>query len=257
MFKLSLGRDYLRYRLTSLTAHDIHSPFVFDLLNDVIVDQTPFYGFELIESLRAKHLFDQSVIRIKDFGTRSDRDAKISTIARTSLKPKKYAQLLFRLVNHFKCENILEIGTSLGITSLYLSFPNANARVITLEGSSALAGLASKNFERLKRKNLEVIVGEFGETLPKALDKFGKVDFVYFDGNHRLDPTLQYFKQCLQHSHAESVFVFDDIHWSREMQEAWLSICNHESVTCTIDLFQLGLVFFRTGMTKQHFTIKY
>jgi predicted O-methyltransferase YrrM len=255
---LSLTKDYLRYRLTSLTAHDIHSPFVFEFLNDVIIDETPYYGFELIESMRSKHVLDRSVIEVVDYGARSGiRKQTVSSIARNSVKPKKYGQLLFRIVNAFKFRNILELGTSLGISTLYLSFPDTNGKVVTLEGSPEIARLAKQNFDRLKRNNIELITGEFGETLSKGLRILKNVDLVYFDGNHRKAPTLSYFTQCLKYSNENSIFIFDDIHWSKEMNKAWNEIITHPDITCSIDLFQLGIVFFRKGMLKQHFVIKY
>ncbi len=193
-----------------------------------------------------------------DFGARSGkRKIKISTIARRSVKPAKYGQLLFRIVNAFKCRNIIELGTSLGISTLYLSFPDTGNQIITLEGSPEIAGIARTNFERLKRKNIRLIEGEFGVTLPKALHTLETVDLVYFDGNHRKDPTLAYFNQCLSHINENSIFIFDDIYWSREMSEAWKIIQSHPAATTTIDLFQFGIVFFRSGMTKQNFMIKY
>lgn len=256
--KLILGRNYIRYRLTANTAHDIHSPFVFQLLNDVINDQTPYYGFDLIESVRSLHLLDNRLIKIEDFGARGGiRNEKISSIARISVKPKKYAQLLFRIANAFKSKKILELGTSLGISTLYLAFPDANSSVITLEGSSEIAKIALQNFERLKRKNITLLQGEFNETLPKAFKMADKLDLVYIDGNHRKAPTLSYFEQCLPYMDEDSIFIFDDIHWSGEMEEAWKIIQSHPLVTTTIDLFQLGLVFFRPGLSKQNFVLRF
>jgi predicted O-methyltransferase YrrM len=256
--KLFAAGKYLKYRLGAGNAHDVHSPFVFDLLNNVISDHTPFYGFEVIESLRSKHLLDQKAINVNDFGTgRVTRSEKISDIARKALKSKKYSQLLFRLVNHFNCNNILELGTSLGITTLYLALPGRKSRVITLEGSHETAEIARQNFQKLHRSDIVLMTGEFGETLSSALEKMPELDFVFFDGNHKKIPTLAYFEQCLPHSHSDSVFVFDDIHWSHEMEEAWNEIKAHPSVAITIDLYQLGIVLFKDGLKKQHFTLLY
>jgi predicted O-methyltransferase YrrM len=256
--KFTIGKDYLRYRLTALTTHDIHSPFVFELLNDVILDETPYYGFELIESLRSQNLLDNTIISVEDFGARSgSRKQTVSSIARNSLQPKKYSQLLFRIANAFRSKKILELGTSLGISTLYLSFPDTNNKVVTLEGSPEIAARARKNFEKLNRKNIELIEGEFAKTISEALSILQGPDLVYFDGNHRLAPTLSYFNQCLEHANENSIFIFDDIHWSKEMNDAWKQIIDHPLVTCSIDLFQLGLVFFRPGMTKQSFVLKF
>jgi predicted O-methyltransferase YrrM len=250
--------QYLSYRFRSGNAHDIHSPFVFDLFNNVINDHTPYYGFDLIESVRDGLLISNEKINLVDFGTgRNNRRSSIRTIAKTSVKPKKYAQLLFRLINRFAAEHILEIGTSLGITTLYLSLPDKKNQVITLEGSLMTAEIAIKIFNRLKRSNIELLCGEFDETLPLAIQKLKRLDFIYFDGNHRKESTLSYFNKCKQFKTEESIFVFDDIHWSRSMHSAWEEIKNDKDVTISIDLFQLGIVFFRKGLPKQHFILKF
>lgn len=258
MEKLFLADNYLKYRLRAYTAHDIHSPFVYDLFNNILSDKTPYYGFDLIESIRAKQLLNNSKINIKDFGTgEKQRTVLVSDIAKKAIKPKKYAQLLFRLVNKFSSENILEIGTSLGITTLYLSMPNSKNRIITLEGSPEIAAIAKNNFALIQRKNIELICGEFEESLPIALLKLKKLDLVYFDGNHRRNPTLSYFERCLHLSTEDSIFIFDDIYWSKEMEIAWKEIKKNPKVTLSIDLFQLGIVFFKKGLEKQHFTLRY
>jgi predicted O-methyltransferase YrrM len=256
--KLFTVGKYLKYHLKAGTVHDVHSPFVYDLLNNVIKDKTPFYGFDLVESLRSKHQLDRKIINITDLGTgRKDRKERICDIVNTAVKAKKYSQLLFRLANRFQSENILEFGTSLGLTTLYLSLPRKESKVITIEGSPEISEIAKENFRRLKRNNIELITGEFDKVLPEALQKLPRLDLVYFDGNHRKEPTLSYFEKCLNLATEDSIFIFDDIHWSREMNEAWNIIKENPSVTLTIDLFQLGLVFFRKGIPKQHFTLRF
>lgn len=258
MNKLFSAGSFLKYRLRAGNAHDIHSPFVYDLFNNILYDKTPYYCFDLVESIRAKQLLNNNKIKIKDFGTgKNQRIIHVSDIAKKAVKPKKYAQLLFRLVNRFSSENILEIGTSLGITTLYLSLPSTKNRIITLEGSPEIAAIAIDNFEIIQSKNIELICGEFEESLPKALLKFKKLDFVYFDGNHKRNPTLSYFDKCLDLSTEDSIFVFDDIYWSIEMKNAWKEIKKNPKVTLSIDLFQFGIVFFKKGLEKQHFTLRY
>lgn len=260
MDQLFAATNLLRYRLNSGNAHDVHSPFVFELLNDVIADKTPYYCYEPIEFLRSKLLADKRIITVTDLGaSKSPRhyQKKISGIANSSLQTKKYSQLLFRLVNHFGCKQILEIGTSLGISTLYLAMASDKSNVITLEGSPETALIAQENFRKLKQNRIECVVGNFDDTLPKIIHHLPKVDFVYFDGNHRKETTLNYFEQCLKIKSNESIFVFDDIYWSREMASAWKTICRHPDVKVSIDLFKLGIVFFKTELTKQHFCLKF
>lgn len=263
MDKLFAVGNYLKYRIKGGTAHDVHSPFVFDLLNNVIRDQTPFYCYGPIESMRSKLLLDERTISFTDYGASGTKDTKdkvtkkISAIAKNSLQEKKYAQLIFRLVNFSNAKNIVELGTSLGITSLYIANASKKSRFITLEGSQEIAAIAKENFERMKCKNIEIITGNFDDLLPEVLSRFDQVDLVYFDGNHRKHATLEYFHQCMKKITPDSVFIFDDIYWSKEMKAAWDEIINNENVSISIDLYKLGLVFFRHGIPKQHFQLKY
>lgn len=260
MDKLFAVRNYLKYHIKSGTAHDVHSPFVFDLLNNVIHDQAQFYCYGPIESLRSKLLLDQRTIQVSDFGAEGNgkiSTKKISTIAKHSLQEKKYAQLIFRLVNFSNAKTILELGTSLGITSLYIANAAKKSHFITLEGCPEIANIAQENFDRMKCKNIELVVGNFDVKLPETLSELMQVDLVYFDGNHRKQATLDYFNLCLTKKTKDSVFIFDDIYWSREMKEAWDEIIVNENVTVSIDLFKLGIVFFRSGIPKQHFRLKF
>ncbi|TAG31966.1 MAG: class I SAM-dependent methyltransferase [Sphingobacteriia bacterium] len=259
-----LAWRYLRYYITASNGrgHGMHSPFVYELITAVLNDDRFFYRYDLIEAQRAEMLHNKTLIVLEDFGAgsrlkqRSERT--VSAIAKSSLKPKKYSQLLFRLVNHFGPENILELGTSLGITSSYLASARPEARVITMEGSAAVAAIASKHFNYIGLNNIEQVIGNFDETLAPILSKLDRLDFIFIDGNHRYEPTMRYFEQVLEKCHENTLIIFDDIHWSAEMERAWEQVKVHTSVTLTIDLFFVGLVFFRKEQkAKQHFTVRF
>jgi predicted O-methyltransferase YrrM len=258
---------YIKYLLSAKTPHGIHSPFVFELVNEVINKKGSYYAYEKIEQIRRKLLISLKQIEVTDLGTGRSGKRTISEIAELSLKSEKYGQLLFRLAYHFKPNTILELGTSLGISTSYLASANPNAKVITIEGCPNIANEAKKNFESLELNNIESVVGNFDDALlavlarnqkPVRKDSFGEArSMVFFDGNHRKEPTLKYFFQCLEHAGNDSVFVFDDIHWSNEMEEAWAEIKSHPQVTVTVDLFFLGIVFFRKEQAKEDFIIRF
>ncbi len=252
---------YVRYRMSSSNAHGLHSPFVFDLYNNVIRDQTPFYIFNVIEAIRSQMLLSNKQVEVHDFGTGGKKvpvkNLTLKYIAGHYVKPARYAQLFFRMVNKLRPVHILELGTSLGITTMYLAAANSRATVYTLEGCPNTAAIAGQNFKKSGIKNIRQETGEFNSTLPKTLSTLPRLDFVYFDGNHRKDPTLQYFQQCVQRIDEQSVFVFDDIHWNADMSEAWKVIQQHESVTLTIDLFSCGIVFFSKELAKQDFVLRF
>jgi predicted O-methyltransferase YrrM len=260
-----LGLKYLRYYFTAANGrgHGIHSPFVFDLVIKVLNDKTKYASYKEVELQRSLMLGNEAIITVEDFGAGSTKGLTkqrvVQQIAATSLKPKKYAQLLYRLVNYFQPQQVLELGTSLGVTTAYLAKANPTATVTTMEGSGAIAEIAKQQFDDLQLKNINIVSGNFDETLQQVIDQTEQpFNFVFIDGNHRKEPTLRYFNQLLAKTNADTVFVFDDIHWSKEMEEAWKAIKQHSSVTLTVDLFFIGLVFFRREQKEnEHFVIRY
>ncbi len=255
------AKAFLRYFFKAKTKHGVHSPFVFDLLTRVINQEGEYYAYEKLERQRQILLNNTTEIEVTDFGAGSSFNKnnvrKISDIARHSLQPEKYAKLLFRLMNEFRPKNNLELGTSLGLTTLYQSIPVSHSNFITLEGCPNIANIAQENFSKFDQKNLKIIVGNFDDTLAQALTQMPMLDYVFFDGNHRYEPTMRYFNQCMEHIHEGTVFIFDDIHWSSEMEQAWNEIKKDSRVTITIDLFKIGIVFFRKGQVKQDFILRY
>ena len=246
-----LGTRYLRYYLTASNGrgHGVHSPFVYEFITRVLNDDRYFYAYETIERIRQELLTDVREIELEDFGAGSRvkkiNIRRVSDIARSSLKPKKYGQLLFRIADHYAPASILELGTSLGITTAYFAMAKKDAKVITMEGARSVSELAGNNFEKLSLANIELLTGNFDTTLASAIAKTGQVDLAFIDGNHRYEPTIRYFKEMLPSTHPYSMLIFDDIHWSSEMEQAWKEIQEHASVTLTIDLFFIGIVLFR------------
>jgi predicted O-methyltransferase YrrM len=259
-----LLKKYSSYYFTALNGkgHGIHSPFVYDFVRQVLIDKRNFYAYNQVETLRKKLLRDNTLIEVEDFGAGSTIDKtnqrSIASIAQSSAKSRKWAQLLFRIVNYYQPKNILELGTSMGISTAYMSLANPKARLITAEGSAAVAAQASRNFQSLHLSSIQQVVGNFDDTLPGILDTVSPLDLVFIDGNHRYEPTVRYFNQLLPYLNATSVVIFDDIHWSQEMEQAWAAIKEHPSVQLSVDLFFIGLLFFRDDFkVKQHFTIRF
>jgi len=261
---LQLAKKYIHYYLTASNGkgHGIHSPFVFDFVIHVLNDTRHFYPYETIESHRKQLLNDNTLLEIEDFGAgsaiSSTKQRSIASIARHALKSKKLSQLLFRIVHYYQPKTLLELGTSLGITSSYLASANPTAEVITIEGASSIAAIATDTFNTLQLHNIEMIRGKFEDILPGTLQKLQSVDFAFVDGNHRLEPTKYYFEQMLEKATPQSIFIFDDIHWSKGMEEAWRIIKEHPAVSASIDLFFIGIILFRPEFkSKQQFIIRF
>jgi predicted O-methyltransferase YrrM len=259
-----LAKKYLHYYLTGSNSkgHGIHSPFVFDFIKNVLNDKTNYECYKLIEDRRKTLLNDATVIEVEDFGAGSSviktNKRIVKNIAQSSLKPKKFSQLLFRVVQYYQPKTILELGTSFGITTAYLAKGNTTAKVYSCEGAKNIAQIAQQTFAHLQLKNIELNEGDFTNTLPLLLTQIKNIDFAFVDGNHRKEPTLNYFKQLLNYSTASTVLIFDDIHWSTGMEAAWKEIKHHPQVTLTIDLFFIGIVCINPAIkVKQHFVIRF
>lgn len=258
-----LAKKTLHYFITSghKFGHRIHSPFVYDLICSVFRAKYSKSNFCSIEKRRKILLRDTNEIVVQDFGAGSKQNAsnirKISYIARTSLSQGKYARLLYNLVNRFQPRTILELGTSLGISTAYLSYGAPNARIVSLEGSQTIADIAKKTMQDCSCCNVEIFVGNFNDKLANVLQSIQYVDFAFIDGNHTKEATLRYFEQILPYCNENSILIFDDISWSEDMFEAWKTISSDDRVSITIDICKQGIVFFRKGIVKQYFTIRY
>lgn len=240
----------------------MHSPFVFDFILNVLQNKNDYEAPAEIELLRKTLLHDKTVLQMHELGagsrTHTARQQTVAQIARAALKSRRLAQVLFRLVKHYQPQNIIELGTSLGLTTSYFSRANSGASIITIEGNPSVAAKAQENFEQLHCSNIEMLQGNFDDLLPPVLDRLKTADLAYIDGNHRYQPTISYFNQLLPCSHPNTIMVFDDIHWSAEMEQAWREIRQHPLVKYTIDIFFLGFVFFRSDFkVKQDFSIRF
>ncbi|WP_420573603.1 O-methyltransferase [Kordia sp.] len=246
---------YFRFLTKSTNQHGVHSPFMYDLVTKCFYDASSKEIYKTLQQYRFDLLQDDTTIEVKDFGAGSrvfsSNKRKVSAIAKNAGITKKRAQLLTRLISYLNIKTCLELGTSLGIGTIAMKEAD---KVFTLEGCPETAQIAQKQFKKHNTKNIEIHVAPF----EKSLTSFARntYDLIYFDGNHQKEATLQYFEQLLETAHNDSVFIFDDIHWSKEMTEAWEIIKNRPEVTVTIDTFFWGFVFFRKEQVKEHFIVR-
>ncbi len=252
---------YLKWRAGAKSIYGIHSTFVYNLAERLrrkkVSSRCRRYD-EYVKHLKKS----KTVIETVDFGAGAQNGAyktvmtEVGKLVRKRTHGFKQLHLLFRISDYFKPKTILEFGTAAGVSAVYLKKPVPNARMITMEGCASLANRAEKTFKDLHLHNVEIEVGNFDVILPDVLKGFETIDLIYFDGNHRKEPTLQYFEQCLPYAGEESVFIFDDIYWSDGMSAAWETIKNDPRVTLTVDLFWFGLVFFKKNRVKQNIRLK-
>ncbi len=255
--------DYLRYRFRSRSAFDLHSPFMFQLYESVLRDRRNYSEYAAVETLRSQLLREPGYITRTDFGARSSGTpwakhfVHIRSIVRSSSVPPEYGRLLFRLARFFRLGNAVELGTSLGISSLYIALGHPGMNLITAEGCPNTADVARRNFAKLGLGNIDLRIGDFEDLLPAITRELPAVDFAFIDGNHREEATLRYFGMLAGLAGNDSVFVLDDIHWSPEMTSAWSGIRRHPKVKVTVDLYRMGLVFFREGLSRQDYVLRF
>jgi predicted O-methyltransferase YrrM len=253
-------KSYLKFLWLSKNEHAVHSPFVFNLLTKCFYDTKSKPEYALLKQYRNSLLQNKNTIEVTDFGAGSrvfkSNKREVAQIAKTAGITPKRAELLFRIVNYFQPDTLLEIGTSLGLATSALTLGNPKAKIITLEGCPNTMAIAKNQLQVLNVNNVESVVTEFGDYLQSQNLKSKIYNLIYIDGNHQKQATLDYFELLLPTISNDTVWIFDDIHWSAEMEETWEIIKNHPKVTVTIDTFQWGLVFFRYEQQKEHFVIR-
>jgi len=255
-------RIVYKFILHFLTARNtrgfgVHSPAVYHFTKFVLNNKGLYYIFPGIEKVRSSLKKDKRELNVVDYGTGENRRETVARIASRSLKQAKYGHLLYRLTLDMKARNILELGTSLGITTAYLAASSSKIRCVSLEGCPEIADVANENFKALNINNIKIVPGDITLTLVGVLDEFETLDVVFMDANHTQEAVLSYFEQILTKVHNNSVIVVDDIYWSADMEQAWKRIKEHPRVSSTIDLFQLGIVFFNTDLNKKHYKMRY
>lgn len=251
-------KSYLKFLWKSTNAHGVHSPFVFDLVQKCFYDRASYAEYRILDDYRNSLLQNKSTIEVTDFGAGSrifkSNTRAINKIAENAGISPNDAKLLFRIVNYFQPEKVLEIGTSLGLATAALAVNNPS-EVTTLEGCQETAKVAQSQFQKFDF-NVNSVITEFQSHLKALQLKPQILDLIYFDGNHSKEATLNYFELLLSTISNETVWIFDDIHWSEGMEEAWELIKKHPKVSVTIDTFQWGFVFFRKEQVKEHFIVR-
>jgi predicted O-methyltransferase YrrM len=240
--------------------HGVHSPFIFNLIINVFRNKNK--EKELIEVFDVYDSYKKNnkALKFEEIGAgttyNKHKTISIGRITKRSSVNKKYGKLIYDLVKYVNPVNIVEIGSSVGISAAYIAQAAPKANFTSVEGIEEKIKIAKQIATELKHST-EFIQGNFDSILTSVLDKYEKLDLVFFDGNHKKKNTLEYFNLCLKKIHNKTVFVFDDIHWSEEMEEAWNEIKNHSKVRVSVDLFQMGLIFFKKELSYENYVIKF
>ncbi len=250
--------QYIKFIYTAKNQHSVHSPFVYDLVTKCFYDKTNYNKYQQLKAYKKTLLDSKQSIDITDLGegskTFTSNKRHISSIAKTSGSSVKSTKLLFRLSKYLKPNQCLELGTSLGISTFALALGNPDSKITTIEGCPNISSFTQSNFEALSVQNTIFKKGHFKNVIPTL--KESQFDLIFFDGHHNKDATIAYFETLLPKAKNNTVFIFDDIYWSKGMTEAWKYIKQHQKTTVTIDTFYFGFVFFRSEQAKQNFKIR-
>ena len=254
--------EYLNFLLKSKLKHGVHSPLVYNLVEDVLLDKRKFHAFDVIEGARKNLLINKNELSVTDYGAGSKKQKNkkrvVGDIAKNATVPVKYGKLLFRLANFYKPKVLLELGTSLGIGTSYIaSGKNRDAILTTVEGDEGIFNISQQVQKALKLENVVGINSQFDNFLEEYIDQNPVIDFVYVDGNHTQEATLKYFNLLKSQMSDNGLIIFDDIYWSDGMKKAWSVIKNDNAISSTVDLFKFGLVYFRKKHAKENFYIRF
>ncbi|MBR9920510.1 MAG: class I SAM-dependent methyltransferase [Bacteroidetes bacterium] len=250
---------FLKFYLKADTVYGIHAPFAFAFANEVLESKEAVDGKDKIEALRIQLKQQDQKIEVTDFGAGSQimngQSRRIKDIAKISAGDKKSLQILSRTISKYDAREILELGTSLGISAAYMAMAS-RGNITTLEGCPATAKVAAQNFENLRLENIRLIQGDFQNTLPALFDSSYKPDLIYFDGDHRRDAVRWQVETCYPHLQKAGVLIFDDIYWSADMMQAWKEIEEDPRFMLTLDLFFTGFAFIQPDIrVKQKYKL--
>lgn len=248
--------SFVRYYLKAKTKYNVQSTFLYDFIVHVLDTDKEYYVFAKIEEQRKWLLSIKTKITKIDFGAKRIQKQKpisISSIAKKTLSSEKKCRLIFNTIQRYRSKNIIELGTSLGISAAYMASVANDSKVVTIDGDSQIISYASMVHKNLDIQNITILNGHFDEILAKALDVSKKYDLIYIDGNHSMEPTIRYFETLLPVCHNDSIFILDDINWSPDMTLAWDYIKAHPKTTLSIDLYGVGFIFLKKELSKQDF----
>ncbi len=253
---LYLIKHYIRHFFQAhRKGHGIHSPFAYQLCEEVFYNTHPFYELKRLRDLRQSLGKNNTVLTVEDFGAGSkvfkSNERVVNQLVKSGTSSVKQSEILYRLSNFLNAKTSLELGSSIGLNALYLATVNSSHKVVSIEGSAELAAFASKLAKDHHCSNLEIKHAKFDEILPTLLPQLQSIDLLYIDGNHTYEATMRYLQLALPYMSKTGVVVLDDIYWSQGMTKAWKEACELPQVTLSIDGFYFGMLFFREEILEK------
>jgi len=255
---MNIGFEFIKYSLNAKGRHGIHSPFVYNLIDQVlrkpISEEVKSRQNRLFKALKN----DATIINFEEFGAGSKhlkKQRSIKQIVATNSTKNKYGNLLYRLMEAYKPMNVLEFGTSLGCGTLQLHWGNPDAQLISIEACKETYEFAKKTMAQHQiSDHIQLFNSTFNDFLEGEILK--KFDLVFIDGHHDGKCLIDYLKKLEEHTHNDTIFILDDIRWSMDMLNAWNTLVNDEQYHLSIDFFKMGLLIRQSNKRKEHFTLR-
>lgn len=238
--------------------HRVHSPNIFNFFKYVIFSKEKF-DYSLAENAYIALRKNRESVTVTTFGAKGGKikEVKISSLAKKSSSKGKYGRLLQRTANFLQPRKILELGTSLGVGTLYLSSGSPDSKIITVEGCTSIHNLARESFAVNNAQNIEAVNSGFDDILEKLIADNQDIDLIYIDGNHTYQATMDYYELFSNRLDKGAVILFDDINWSKGMSKAWREIVKDSKSTVTIETARMGIVFLNPKLTPKHYCTRF
>lgn len=254
-------KSFIKHKLREIDEHSLHSPSMYNLYQECFKKARELPADKQIEEFRLQFCDDSRSVDITDFGAGSKISVKnsrtVKSIANGGISTSKYSRLFQEIIRKFNCRNIIELGTSLGINTMYLATSKPGVKVWTFEGCLPVAEIAEKTFRESGYENIEVLRGNIDTTLPEYLCSSGDIDFAFIDANHTYKSTLNYFDYLKSKLSGSAVIIIDDIYWSKEMTRAWQDITAHIRDAACIDIYKCGIIIFDRNMSSQRLRFEF
>jgi predicted O-methyltransferase YrrM len=233
---------YLQYRWNSLFIVRKKNDFVCSIEDSRRKNKGKLKFEDELLPFREETKNSKRKIEVTDFGAGSKRlgnSRTIQSIYKTSVANRKWQRFMHQLIVDKKAVEILEMGTSLGFSTVYLS-QATKGKVTTIEACPATYDEAKNLFDKLEVSNIEAVNDTFSNYFEDVEKK--KFDFIYLDGHHDGEAVLQYIEQ-LKPSMAQSTLILvDDIRWSAGMFAAWNKLLVDDYFSEKNDLFRMGIL---------------
>lgn len=215
----------LLYKVRHHRGHGVHSPFVFNLINKVIEEKSPYYAY-------------------------LDIRREVNKIITPSLYVQKQNLLAFRLVNYFNAFNILELGSKFGVNTLSMLTFSKQAHCYCYEPDIQKKEIA----EKILNNYLSQVT--FLNS-PFDIKVNALFDAIFIDLKHNSCIAKDNFDQVLALCSEKTFLFVDGIRENEKLNQIWSCLSDNERRTAKLDFFHFGILFFNKQVSRWDYQISF